>query len=96
MTGWLPLARSSGQRDKVSSDGDNLMAMRSYLSVLFSGVFVNNYNNFVLWVNQDDQLRLVSVSNGKDLKYALLRLQKAVARIEEALKVFLDAMCGLM
>ena len=51
-------------------------------------MFVNNYNNFVLWVNQDDQLRLVSVSNGKDLKYALLRLQKAVARIEEALKVF--------
>merc|ERR1711971_1421280 len=76
----------SGQRDRVSSDGDNLMAMRSYLSVLFSGVFVNNYNNFVLWVNQDDQLRLVSVSNGKDLKYALLRLQKAVARIEEAIK----------
>ena len=95
MTGWLPLAKSSGQRDKVSSDGDNLMDMR-LLSVLFSGVFVNNYNNFVLWVNQDDQLRLVSVSNGKDLKYALLRLQKAVARIEEALKVFLDAMCGLM
>ena len=64
--------------------------------MLFSGVFVNNYNNFVLWVNQDDQLRLVSVSNGKDLKYALLRLQKAVARVEEALKVFLDAMCGFM
>ena len=53
-----------------------------------SGVFVNNYSNFLLWVNQEDQLRLVSVSNGKDLKYALLRLQKAVARIEEALKVF--------
>ena len=34
-----------------------------------------------------DQLRLVSVSKGQDLKYVLLRLQKAVARIEEALKV---------
>ena len=64
----------------------------SYL-LRYSGVFVNNYSNFVLWVNQEDQLRLVSVSNGKDLKYALLRLQKAVARIEEALKVFL-ALCG--
>ena len=70
------------------------------------GVFVNNYNNFILWVNLEvgasaqpaevtchvsrvqDQLRLVSVSKGQDLKYALLRLQKAVARIEEALKVF--------
>jgi len=54
------------------------------------GVFVNNYSNFVLWVNQEDQLRLVSVSNGKDLKYSLLRLQKAVARIEEALKMIIS------
>merc|ERR1712223_636195 len=50
------------------------------------GVFVNNYNNFLLWVNLADQLRLVSASKGQDLKYVLLRLQKGVARIEEALK----------
>merc|ERR1711988_2021752 len=50
------------------------------------GVFVNNYNNFLLWVNLEDQLRLVSASKGQDLKYVLLRLQKGVARIEEALK----------
>merc|ERR1719228_1546222 len=50
------------------------------------GVFVNNYSNFLLWVNLEDQLRLVSVAKGQDLKYVLLRLQKAVARIEEALK----------
>jgi len=51
------------------------------------GVFVNNYSNFVLYVNLEDQLRLVSVAKGQDLKYVLLRLQKAVARIEEALKM---------
>merc|ERR1711974_183717 len=51
------------------------------------GVFVNNYSNFLLWVNLEDQLRMVSVSKGQDLKYVLLRLQKAVARIEEALKM---------
>merc|ERR1711976_551850 len=55
------------------------------------GVFVNNYSNFVLWVNEEDQLRLVSVSKGQDLKYVLLRLQKAVARIEEALKMIISA-----
>ena len=54
---------------------------------LLSGVFINNYSNFVLFVNLEDQLRLVSVAKGQDLKYVLLRLQKAVARIEEALKV---------
>jgi len=51
------------------------------------GVFINNYSNFILWVNLEDQLRLVSVAKGQDLKYVLLRLQKAVARIEEALKM---------
>ena len=51
-------------------------------------MFINNYSNFILWVNLEDQLRLVSVAKGQDLKYVLLRLQKAVARIEEALKVF--------
>ena len=50
-------------------------------------MFINNYSNFILWVNLEDQLRLVSVAKGQDLKYVLLRLQKAVARIEEALKV---------
>jgi len=54
------------------------------------GVFVNNYSNFILWVNLEDQLRLVSVSKGQDLKYVLLRLQKAVARIEEALKMIIS------
>ena len=69
------------------------------------GVFINNYSNFILWVNAsslakddhkilwsfkvglDDQLRFVSLAKGTDLKYVLLRLQKAVSRIEEALKV---------
>merc|ERR1712115_760623 len=58
------------------------------------GVFVNNYSNFLLFVNLEDQLRLVSVAKGQDLKYVLLRLQKAVARIEEALKmVFSSKSC---
>eukprot|EP00092_Neocalanus_flemingeri_P083675 GFUD01105042.1.p1 GENE.GFUD01105042.1~~GFUD01105042.1.p1 ORF type:complete len:496 (-),score=166.67 GFUD01105042.1:124-1611(-) len=50
------------------------------------GVFVNNYENFVLWVNLADQLKLVSTATGQDIKYVLLRLQKAAVRIEEAIK----------
>jgi len=50
------------------------------------GVFVNNYGNFLLWVNLADQLKLVSTAQGQDIKYVLLRLQKAVVRIEEAIK----------
>lgn len=59
------------------------------------GVFINNYSNFILWVGLDDQLRFTSVGKGTDLKYVLLRLQKAMARIEEALKmVFSTKSCN--
>merc|ERR1712013_476845 len=50
------------------------------------GVFVNNYDNFAVWVNMADQLRLVSTALGQDIKYVLLRLQKAAVKIEEAIK----------
>ena len=51
------------------------------------GVFVNNYANFAVWVNMADQLKLVSTACGQDIKYVLLRLQKAAVKIEEAIKV---------
>jgi len=50
------------------------------------GVFVNNYANFAVWVNMADQLKLVSTACGQDIKYVLLRLQKAAVKIEEAIK----------
>jgi len=51
-----------------------------------SGVFVNNYRNFLLWINREDQLRLVSAQKGSDLKYTLLRLDKALRKMEEAIQ----------
>jgi len=51
------------------------------------GVFINNYRNFVLWINREDQLQLVSAQKGADLKYVLLRLHKAVTKMEEAIQV---------
>ena len=63
-----------------------VIARMSFILLIFSGVFVNNYENFLVWVNKDDQLKLVSTAQGQDLKYVLLRLQKAVIKIEEAIK----------
>ena len=37
-------------------------------------------------MNRDDQLKIVSVAQGQDLKYVLLRLHKAVLAIEQAIK----------
>lgn len=51
-----------------------------------SGVFINNYQNFLLWVNVVDQLKLVTVEEGRDLRSVLLRLKRAVTAIEDALK----------
>lgn len=51
------------------------------------GYFVNNYENFIVWVNKVDHLELVSAARGRDIKYVLVRLQKVIAKIEETLKV---------
>merc|ERR1712042_143743 len=95
LTGQFTTLRSLSQRDqskllsgevfKLTYD-DWMAAPGAKKWTEGKGVFVNNYANFVLFVNLEDQLRLVSVAKGQDLKYVLLRLQKAVARIEEALK----------
>ena len=52
-----------------------------------TGVYVNNYDNFLLWVNKEDHLKLVSAARGQDIKYVLIRLHKVITKIEETLKV---------
>jgi protein-arginine kinase len=75
------------ESDIFSMSGDSWMKEPGSVEwAAGKGVFVNNYSNFILWVGMDDQLRFVSLAKGTDLKYVLLRLQKAVSRIEEALK----------
>jgi len=51
-----------------------------------TGVYINNYDNFLLWVNKDDHLKLVSAARGQDIKYVLIRLHKVITKIEETLK----------
>ena len=70
-----------------SVSGDSWAKDTSLVWPQGSGVFVNNYENFIVWVNtREDQLKIVSTAQGKDLKYVLLRLHKAIFKIEEALK----------
>ena len=99
LTGKYTSLSAMNQRDQTKFLENDLFAMTgdSWMkepgAVDWSqgkGVFINNYNNFILWVGLDDQLRLVSLAKGADMKYVLLRLQKAMARIEEALKVALQ------
>jgi len=50
------------------------------------GVFVNNFKNLAAWINVDGQFHLVTAAKGQDIKYVLLRLQKAIGTIETAMK----------
>jgi len=74
------------EKEIFSLTGDSWARDTSLCWQKGTGVFVNNYENFLVWINKDDQLKLVSTAQGQDLKYVLLRLQKAVIKIEEAIK----------
>jgi len=50
------------------------------------GLFINQHGNLVAWIGQGDGLRLVSAAHGQDIKYVLLRLQKAITRVEQGMK----------
>jgi len=51
-----------------------------------SGVFVNNYQNFLIFVNYKDQLKICSMEDSTDIRTVILRLKRAVESMEEALK----------
>ena len=43
------------------------------------GIFHNNDKTFLVWVNEEDQLRIISMQNGADLKEVFDRLSRACA-----------------
>lgn len=50
------------------------------------GIFHNNEKTFLVWVNEEDQLRIISMQNGADLKVVFDRLSRACAQIEKVAK----------
>ena len=50
------------------------------------GIFHNNDKTFLVWVNEEDQLRIISMQNGADLKAVFERLSRACAHIEKVVK----------
>ena len=47
------------------------------------GIFHNNDKTFLVWVNEEDQLRIISMENGCDIGSVFKRLSKAAALLEE-------------
>ncbi|PLY06971.1 MAG: arginine kinase [Arcobacter sp.] len=47
------------------------------------GIFHNDEKTFLVWVNEEDQLRIISMQSGGDIKEVFERLTKAISKIEE-------------
>lgn len=46
------------------------------------GIYHNNDKTFLVWVNEEDQLRIISMQEGGDIKEVFTRLVKAIKMIE--------------
>merc|ERR1711881_261661 len=50
------------------------------------GIFHNNAKTFLTWVNEEDQLRIISMQQGGDVKAVFDRLAKGIKAVQESVK----------
>ncbi len=47
------------------------------------GIYHNNDKTFLVWINEEDQLRIISMQMGGDIKEVFIRLATAISQIEQ-------------
>ncbi len=50
------------------------------------GIYHNNEKTFLVWVNEEDELRIISMQKGGDIKEVFSRLTKAIGELEKKMK----------
>eukprot|EP00045_Choanoeca_perplexa_P013379 m.151601 g.151601 ORF g.151601 m.151601 type:complete len:591 (+) comp16342_c0_seq2:77-1849(+) len=50
------------------------------------GIFHNNDKTFLVWVNEEDQMRIISMEKGADAKKIFERLSRGIAAVEAKIK----------
>jgi len=60
------------------------------------GIFFNTNKTFLVWVNEEDQLRIISMEQGANIKSVFGRLQKAVNAINEKLQFAYNEQLGYL
>merc|ERR1712106_628506 len=50
------------------------------------GIFHNKEKTFLIWVNEEDQLRIISMQKGGDVKAVFERLAKGIKAVEDSVK----------
>lgn len=58
------------------------------------GIFFNEFKTFLVWVNEEDHLRIISMECGGNLGNVYARLVEGVERISEKLKFHVDPHLG--
>jgi arginine kinase len=58
------------------------------------GIFHNNDKTFLVWINEEDQLRIISMQQGADIKAVFDRLCRACEHIEKVVKFSFDEKLG--
>jgi len=50
------------------------------------GIFHNNEKTFLVWINEEDELRIISMQEGGDIKEVFTRLTTAIAEISKKIE----------
>ncbi|MCD6433864.1 MAG: arginine kinase [Sulfurimonas sp.] len=50
------------------------------------GIFHNNDKTFLVWINEEDELRIISMQQGGDIKEVFTRLTSAITKIQKQIK----------
>jgi len=58
------------------------------------GIFHNKEKTFLVWINEEDQLRIISMQQGADILAVFTRLSKAASEIEKVAKFAHDDHLG--
>merc|ERR1719183_2216051 len=58
------------------------------------GIYHNNNNTFLVWVNEEDHLRIISMQPGSNILEVFTRLSKAAGLIEQKAKFANDEHLG--
>jgi creatine kinase/arginine kinase len=58
------------------------------------GIYHNDAKTFLTWVNEEDQLRIISMQPGANIREVFSRLVDAAARIEKVAKFAYDDHLG--
>ena len=60
------------------------------------GIFHNDAKTFLTWVNEEDQLRIISMQNGSNIRQVFERLTTALAKFENVAKFSYDDHLGFI